>query len=110
MAFRAETNQTTIEEEISKQALDSPFNRLASPQEFANVAVFLVSPAASGFIEQMAARSNMVTQKRFGKTIQLYIPMYLSNECSNQCIYCGFNSNNLIDRITLSEDQILCLT
>jgi 3-oxoacyl-[acyl-carrier protein] reductase len=47
MAFRAETNQTTIEKEISKQALDSPFNRLASPQEFANVAVFLVSPAAS---------------------------------------------------------------
>ena len=47
MAFRANTNQTSIEEEIAKQALDSPFNRLASPQEFANVAVFLVSPAAS---------------------------------------------------------------
>lgn len=47
MAFRAKTNQTTIEEEIAKQALDSPFNRLASPKEFANVAVFLVSPAAS---------------------------------------------------------------
>lgn len=47
MDFRAKTNQTTIEEEITKQALDSPLNRLASPQEFANVAVFLVSPAAS---------------------------------------------------------------
>lgn len=47
MAFRAKTNQTTIEEEITKQSLNSPFNRLASPQEFANVAVFLVSPAAS---------------------------------------------------------------
>ena len=47
MAFRAETNHTTIEEETAKQALDSPFNRLASPEEFANVAVFLVSPAAS---------------------------------------------------------------
>lgn len=47
MAFRAETNQTTIGEETAKQALDSPFNRLATPHEFANVAVFLVSPAAS---------------------------------------------------------------
>ena len=47
MAFRAKTNQTTIEEEIAKQSLDSPFNRLATPQEFANVAVFLVSPAAA---------------------------------------------------------------
>ena len=67
----------------------------------------LVSPAAAAFIEQMAARSNLMTQKRFGKTIQLYLPMYLSNECSNQCVYCGFSSNNIIDRITLSEDQIL---
>jgi 3-oxoacyl-[acyl-carrier protein] reductase len=47
MAFRAKTNHTSIEEETAKQALNSPFNRLASPQEFANVAVFLVSPAAS---------------------------------------------------------------
>jgi 3-oxoacyl-[acyl-carrier protein] reductase len=47
MEFRAKSNQTSIEEEIAKQAFDSPFNRLASPQEFANVAVFLVSPAAS---------------------------------------------------------------
>ena len=47
MAFRAKTNETSIEEETAKQALNSPFKRLASPQEFANVAVFLVSPAAS---------------------------------------------------------------
>lgn len=47
MAFRADTNKTTIEEEFTKQAAASPFNRFASPREFANVAVFLVSPAAS---------------------------------------------------------------
>jgi 3-oxoacyl-[acyl-carrier protein] reductase len=47
MAFRAKANETSIEEETAKQAQDSPFNRLASPQEFANVAVFLVSPAAA---------------------------------------------------------------
>jgi len=47
MAFRAESNQTSIEQETTKQAMDSPFDRMGSPQEFANVAVFLVSPAAS---------------------------------------------------------------
>jgi 3-oxoacyl-[acyl-carrier protein] reductase len=47
MQFRAKNNQTSVEEETARQALDSPFNRLATPQEFANVAVFLVSPAAS---------------------------------------------------------------
>lgn len=47
MAFRAESNNTSIEEETTKQAMDSPFGRMGTPQEFANVAVFLVSPAAS---------------------------------------------------------------
>lgn len=47
MTFRAKTNNTTIEEETKKQALHSPFGRLATPQEFANAAVFLSSPAAS---------------------------------------------------------------
>jgi len=47
MKARAETNASTIEEEIRKQALDSPLGRMASPEEFANAAVFLVSPAAA---------------------------------------------------------------
>ena len=47
MSFRAQTNQSTIEEEISKQTADIPLGRLGTPQEFANAAMFLVSPAAS---------------------------------------------------------------
>jgi len=47
MSARALTNSTTIEDEIAKQAQDSPLGRMASPEEFANVAVFLLSPAAS---------------------------------------------------------------
>ncbi len=47
MKFRAESNETTIEEETRKQAKDSPLGRMAKPEEFANAAVFLVSPAAS---------------------------------------------------------------
>jgi 3-oxoacyl-[acyl-carrier protein] reductase len=47
MAARAKANQTTIEEEMRKQAQDSPLGRIGKPVEFANAAVFLLSPAAS---------------------------------------------------------------
>jgi 3-oxoacyl-[acyl-carrier protein] reductase len=47
MTSRAALNQSSIEEETRKQAAQSPFGRLARPEEFANVAAFLVSPAAS---------------------------------------------------------------
>jgi len=55
----------------------------------------------------MALKSKAITQKRFGKTIQMYLPMYLSNECQNICTYCGFSMNNVIARTTLSESQII---
>lgn len=47
MAHRARLNGTTVEEEIRKQAKDSPLGRMGKPQELANAAVFLLSPAAS---------------------------------------------------------------
>ncbi len=53
MAFRAKNNNTTIEEETSKQTAEIPLGRMGHPQEFANAAVFLVSPAAS-FIHGVA--------------------------------------------------------
>ena len=67
----------------------------------------LISPAAEPYLEQMAQLSRLYTQQRFGKVILLYIPMYLSNECSNHCIYCGFNHNNDIARKTLTDEEIM---
>ncbi len=67
----------------------------------------LISPAAKPFVEQMAQRSNALTKKRFGNTIQMYLPMYLSNECQNICTYCGFSMTNKIRRKTLSDKEIL---
>lgn len=67
----------------------------------------LISPAALAYLEQMAAMSHQITQKRFGKTIQMYAPMYLSNECQNICTYCGFSLDNKIRRKTLSGAEIL---
>lgn len=67
----------------------------------------LISPAAEEYLEQMAQMSHQLTQKRFGKTIQMYAPMYLSNECNNICTYCGFSFDNKIKRKTLSAAEIL---
>ena len=67
----------------------------------------LVSPAAGAYLEDMAQLSYRLTRKRFGHTTQLYIPMYLSNECHNICTYCGFSVNNKLERITLNRDQLM---
>ena len=66
----------------------------------------LVSPAAAPFLEEMAQRSHRYTLERFGKTISMYIPMYVSNACTNHCVYCGFNHSNPLERVTLTMDQV----
>ena len=66
----------------------------------------LISPTAAPYLEQMAAKSMQLTRQRFGNTIQLYIPLYLSNKCTNICTYCGFSLGNKIKRKTLSMEDL----
>ena len=66
----------------------------------------LVSPAAAPYLEVMARLSRRYTHERFGKTISMYIPMYITNSCSNSCVYCGFNRHNKFDRVILTPEQI----
>jgi 2-iminoacetate synthase len=66
----------------------------------------LVSPAATPFLEEMAREARRLTLERFGNTIQLYIPLYLSNHCTNSCVYCGFNHGNKFQRVTLTLAEI----
>src|ERR1700743_3609312 len=67
----------------------------------------LISPAAAAYLEQMAQLSHRLTQRRFGKVMQLYVPLYVSNECQNICTYCGFSYDNKIRRRTLSAGELL---
>lgn len=67
----------------------------------------LISPAAASYLEPMAQLSRRLTQQRFGKTMHMYIPLYLSNECTNICTYCGFSMNNKVRRRTLTEREIM---
>ncbi len=73
-----------------------------TPDEFA----ILISKSADKFLEEMAQLSQYFTRERFGKTISLYIPMYVSNACTNKCVYCGFNHDNPFARTVLTMEQI----
>ena len=66
----------------------------------------LLSPRAEAFLEPMARKANQLTVQYFGRTIQLFIPLYISNFCTNECVYCGFNRRHGIKRRKLSLDQI----
>jgi 2-iminoacetate synthase len=66
----------------------------------------LISPAAGERIEELSRRSHALTVQRFGKVIRLFAPLYLSNECINNCKYCGFSRDNSILRVTLSQDEV----
>lgn len=73
-----------------------------NPDEFA----ILISPAAAPLLEEMAQMSQAITRRRFGLTMSMYIPMYVSNACTNKCVYCGFNHDNKFARTTLTLDQV----
>ncbi|MCK5069856.1 MAG: radical SAM protein, partial [Desulfocapsa sp.] len=65
----------------------------------------LISPAAEPFLQQMALKSAAITLARFGRTTQLYAPIYVSNYCTNRCAYCGFSADNRIKRKCLTIDE-----
>lgn len=66
----------------------------------------LVSPAASPHLEDMARIARQVTLRQFGRAVQLFTPLYLANYCTNQCVYCGFNTKNRIHRSMLTMDEV----
>lgn len=66
----------------------------------------LLSPAAAPFLEEMARKAELETQKHFGNTVYLFTPLYIANYCQNYCIYCGFNCYNNIRRKKLSFEEI----
>jgi 2-iminoacetate synthase len=79
---------------------------LSSGETGINALVTLISAAAAERLEGMSQRSQQITQQRFGKVIRMFAPLYLSNECINNCSYCGFSRDNPILRVTLSVDEV----
>ncbi len=109
MSFVAEFNSLPLPS-LVKSSLAASANSVReslaktklSLADFAN----LISPAATELLEPLSVRSQKLTQQRFGKTIRLFAPLYVSNECINNCAYCGFSRDNAILRVTLSIDEV----
>ncbi|MCC8070666.1 MAG: 2-iminoacetate synthase ThiH [Bacteroidales bacterium] len=79
---------------------------LASERPTVDDFMAMISPAGARYLEPMAQLSHKYTMERFGKTISMYIPLYVSNQCTNKCVYCGFNHDNPLKRVTLTLDQV----
>src|SRR5678815_2786952 len=67
----------------------------------------LIASKSNQELEAMAQTSRALTLQNFGRTMRLFAPLYLSNECINNCQYCGFSRDNPILRVTLSVDQVM---
>ena len=101
-------NWDEVEKKIATTTLQSVERALAK-RENINIEDFaaLISTAAAPYLEAMAKKSREITLRRFGKTMQLYLPLYLSNDCTNSCVYCGFNQKNHIERKILTASEIV---
>jgi 2-iminoacetate synthase len=67
----------------------------------------LIAPKANDDFETLAQQAHALTLQNFGRTMRLFAPLYLSNECINNCRYCGFSRDNPILRVTLSVEQVV---
>src|SRR4026207_1929329 len=67
----------------------------------------LITPKSDQQLEAMAQSSSSLTLQNFGRTMRLFAPLYLSNECINNCQYCGFSRDNPILRVTLGIDEVV---
>ena len=66
----------------------------------------LLSPAAGDMLEEIAVRAREETRKHFGNSVCMFTPIYTSNYCQNNCVYCGFNIHNKIRRACLTPDEV----
>lgn len=80
---------------------------LAASSPKARELAVLLSDAAAPFLEQMAEKARALTLRHFGRTISLYVPLYLSNYCAGGCAYCGFASDRKQKRHRLEKPQML---
>jgi 2-iminoacetate synthase len=110
VSFVSELNSLPLDQLVKRsQTTASATAREAIGKARLSLADFaaLISPAAAESLEPMARRAHTMTQQRFGKVIRLFAPLYVSNECINNCKYCGFSRDNPILRVTLSVDEML---
>ena len=93
-------------EEVTPVEVEAALNSPAGSYGLAKL-LALISPAAAEYLEEMAILSRRLTIRRFGRTIKLYAPLYLSSYCVNRCRYCGFSRDNSFQRVRLTVEEAL---
>jgi 2-iminoacetate synthase len=110
MSFVAEFNALPLES-LVKRSLATASGAVRESMGKSHLALSdfaqLISPAGAELLEPLCRASQTLTRQRFGKVIRLFAPLYLSNECINNCKYCGFSRDNAILRVTLSVEEVL---
>jgi len=96
-----------LQEQIHTAGEDDILRVLRSDHLHTDDLAALLSPASDNYLADMAARSAEITTLRFGRTTQIYAPLYVSSFCTNRCSYCGFSADNKIERrlLTLAEAE-----
>jgi 2-iminoacetate synthase len=110
MSFVSVFNQLPFDSLLAIASEGTPAQALAAasaPSGDLRRFAALLSPAAGAQLEALGQRSRQLTRERFGKTIRFFAPLYLSNECINNCKYCGFSRDNPILRVTLTIDDVV---
>lgn len=97
---------TAFSRQIEASTEDEVRTALRAPKVGLRGLAALLSPLAENFLAPMAARAQALTQQRFGRVVQLYAPVYLSNFCANRCQYCGFSAEHKINRRVLSFEEV----
>jgi len=110
MSFVSELNRLPRRDLVARSigaSVDEARRSLRQPRPTLADFGRLISPAAAGLMEDMALRSQAITRRRFGNIIRMFAPLYLSNECVNNCKYCGFSRDNPILRVTLTVEEVM---
>ncbi len=67
----------------------------------------LICVSARDLMEELFHTARTVKESIYGPRIVLFAPLYISNLCKNNCLYCGFRSENReIQRRALSQEEI----
>jgi 2-iminoacetate synthase len=94
--------------EVSLMSFVQTLNNLAlKKSELVQRFEQLIAPKSNQALEAMAHSSRVLTLQNFGRTMRMFAPLYLSNECINNCQYCGFSRDNPILRVTLGLDEVV---
>lgn len=85
-----------------EEVISSIYKENLNEYDFLN----LLAPIAKNHLEKMAVRAAEIKEQYFGNIISLYMPIYISNYCTNNCTYCGFSKKNHIKRKHQTLEEI----